>query len=90
MCSKRVTATLTLPSCTSLPAISPELEQPISSECGKAARSWSNGAGSVAESAPAGSVHAGFYSYGEIAPAVAGRRSELHNQTMTVTLLGEA
>lgn len=44
----------------------------------------------VAESAPAGSVHAGFYSYGEIAPAVAGRRSELHNQTMTVTLLGEA
>jgi len=44
----------------------------------------------VAESAPAGAVHAGFYSYGEIAPAAAGRRSELHNQTMTVTVLGEA
>jgi hypothetical protein len=32
---------------------------------------------------------AGFYSYGEIAPFVRGARSELHNQTMTVTTLSE-
>jgi hypothetical protein len=31
----------------------------------------------------------GFYSYGEISPAVHGGASELHNQTMTVTLIGE-
>ena len=32
---------------------------------------------------------AGFYSYGEIAPAARGERGALHNQTMTVTLLVE-
>jgi hypothetical protein len=34
-------------------------------------------------------VLTGFYSYGEIAPFVAGERSELHNQTMTITTLAE-
>jgi len=33
---------------------------------------------------------AGFYSYGELAPAGSGARCALHNQTMTVTLLSEA
>ena len=32
----------------------------------------------------------GFYSYGEIAPAIAGGSSELHNETMTVTSFAEA
>ena len=32
---------------------------------------------------------AGFYSYGEISPFNPGARSELHNQTMTVTTLSE-
>ena len=32
----------------------------------------------------------GFYSYGELAPFEAGRDCELHNQTMTVTVLSEA
>lgn len=31
----------------------------------------------------------GFYSYGEIAPFMAGAKCELHNQTMTVTTLAE-
>lgn len=31
----------------------------------------------------------GFYSYGEIAPFLRGERSELHNQTMTVTTFAE-
>jgi hypothetical protein len=31
----------------------------------------------------------GFYSYGEIAPIVAGGQSELHNQTMTITSFAE-
>jgi len=31
----------------------------------------------------------GFYSYGEIAPFVAGGKCELHNQTMTITALAE-
>ncbi|GIV57799.1 MAG: hypothetical protein KatS3mg042_0712 [Rhodothermaceae bacterium] len=31
----------------------------------------------------------GFYSYGELAPPEAARRCELHNQTMTITLLRE-
>ena len=31
----------------------------------------------------------GFYSYGEIAPFSLGERSELHNQTMTITTLAE-
>ncbi len=36
-----------------------------------------------------GATLAGFYSYGEIAPAEHGERGALHNQTMTVTLLAE-
>jgi hypothetical protein len=31
----------------------------------------------------------GFYSYGEIAPAMNGGRTELHNETMTITSLSE-
>jgi hypothetical protein len=34
-------------------------------------------------------VLAGFYSYGEIAPFSRGERSELHNQTMTITAFAE-
>jgi hypothetical protein len=44
----------------------------------------------VAECLPIGAVHVGMYSYGEIAPPWRGGRSQLHNQTMTVTVLGEA
>jgi hypothetical protein len=43
----------------------------------------------VVDSAPDEAVHVGFYSYGEISPSVAGGASELHNQTMTVTVLSE-
>ncbi len=43
----------------------------------------------VVEGAPRGAGHVGFYSYGEIAPALAGG-SALHNQTMTVTVFGES
>lgn len=39
---------------------------------------------------PPGSAHVGFYSYGEIAPAHPGSGSDLHNQTMTVTVYGES
>ncbi|WP_407184768.1 FIST signal transduction protein [Bradyrhizobium centrosematis] len=35
-------------------------------------------------------VRIGFYSYGEIAPPAASGRCELHNQTMTVTVIAEA
>lgn len=35
-------------------------------------------------------VLTGFYSYGEISPFTPGASCKLHNQTMTVTLLGEA
>ena len=35
-------------------------------------------------------VLTGFYSYGEISPFTPGSSCKLHNQTMTVTLLGEA
>jgi hypothetical protein len=31
----------------------------------------------------------GFYSYGEIAPFYENTRCELHNQTMTLTLISE-
>jgi hypothetical protein len=31
----------------------------------------------------------GFYSYGEIAPFLLGERTELHNQTMTITTFAE-
>lgn len=44
----------------------------------------------VADCAPPRAVHTGFYSYGEIAPAVRGGAGELHNQTMTVTVFSEA
>ncbi len=38
---------------------------------------------------PPGTRQIGFYSYGEISPHATGR-CDLHNQTMTLTLLGEA
>ena len=44
---------------------------------------------SVLETAPAGAGHVGFYSYGEISPGAAGGASDLHNQTMTVTVFSE-
>jgi hypothetical protein len=43
----------------------------------------------VCDGVPPGSGHVGFYSYGEISPALAGGASELHNQTMTVTVFSE-
>ena len=44
----------------------------------------------VVDGAPERAGHVGFYSYGEISPALGGNGiSELHNQTMTVTLLAE-
>jgi hypothetical protein len=43
----------------------------------------------VSETAPEGSAHVGFYSYGEISPSAHGGCSELHNQTMTVTAFSE-
>ena len=39
---------------------------------------------------PAAAQMIGFYSYGEISPHVAGGGCELHNQTMTLTVLSEA
>jgi hypothetical protein len=44
----------------------------------------------VVQGAPQGAAHIGFYSYGEICPASHGKPSELHNQTMTVTVISEA
>ena len=44
----------------------------------------------VQDSAPGRSAHVGFYSYGEISPAVPGGASDLHNQTMTVTVFSES
>jgi hypothetical protein len=45
----------------------------------------------VVDVAPARAGHVGFYSYGEISPALhGGGPSELHNETMTVTVLSEA
>jgi hypothetical protein len=44
----------------------------------------------VVEGAPCRAAHVGFYSYGEISPAQAGGASDLHNQTMTVTVFSEA
>ena len=44
----------------------------------------------VVDGAPRAAGHVGFYSYGEISPALGGSGvSELHNQTMTVTVLDE-
>ena len=37
-----------------------------------------------------GAAMSGFYSYGEVSPALPGAPSQLHNQTMTVTLFAEA
>ncbi len=42
----------------------------------------------VVDLLPDGSTLSGFYSYGELAPGLSGR-CELHNQTMTLTLLRE-
>lgn len=39
---------------------------------------------------PSGSGQVGFYSYGEMSPSLPGGGCELHNQTMTLTLLDEA
>lgn len=44
---------------------------------------------SVLDAARGRCAQVGFYSYGEISPAQAGGFSELHNQTMTVTVLSE-
>ena len=38
---------------------------------------------------PKGTRQIGFYSYGEISPYMSGGSCELHNQTMTLTLLAE-
>ena len=43
----------------------------------------------VADALGAGGKSLGFYSYGEIAPHEFSGRCELHNQTMTVTTIGE-
>ena len=43
----------------------------------------------VREILGAGTVLTGFYSYGEIAPFAPGARSDLHNQTMTITTFSE-
>jgi hypothetical protein len=43
----------------------------------------------VREVVGVGTVLAGFYSYGEIAPFRPGARCELHNETMTVTVFSE-
>ena len=44
----------------------------------------------VLDGAPRRAAHVGFYSYGEISPSAPGGVSELHNQTMTVTVFSEA
>lgn len=44
----------------------------------------------VVENLPEGTVHAGFYSYGEISPANGQTGAQLHNQTITLTVLSEA
>lgn len=44
----------------------------------------------VADVLGPGTVLGGFYSYGEISPSEPGGCCQLHNQTMTVTLIGEA
>jgi hypothetical protein len=41
------------------------------------------------EMLPKGYAQVGFYSYGEISPMVRGKACELHNQTMTLTLISE-
>lgn len=44
----------------------------------------------VQNGAPSGAGHVGFYSYGEISPSLNGGCSDLHNQTMTVTVISES
>lgn len=44
----------------------------------------------VVDNLPKGSIHAGFYSYGEISPPHDHSSAQLHNQTLTLTLLSEA
>lgn len=44
----------------------------------------------VAEQMPSAGAHLGFYSYGEVASSLEGHCADLHNQTMTVTVLAEA
>ncbi|MFO1313308.1 MAG: FIST N-terminal domain-containing protein [Burkholderiales bacterium] len=44
---------------------------------------------SVLEALPRGAAQVGFYSYGELSPRSRGGVCDLHNQTMTVTLLDE-
>lgn len=44
----------------------------------------------VREALPRGAGQVGFYSYGELSPRQRGEPCDLHNQTMTVTLLDEA
>jgi hypothetical protein len=51
--SKRAIATLTVASWTCVPAISPEVEHPTSTECGNAAASSLNGVGSTPNSGAA-------------------------------------
>jgi hypothetical protein len=43
----------------------------------------------VMDSLPEDTQAIGFYSYGEVCPGDFGDFSELHNQTMTITVLGE-
>ncbi|MEI6175616.1 MAG: FIST N-terminal domain-containing protein [Verrucomicrobiota bacterium] len=43
----------------------------------------------VIDSLPKSAQAIGFYSYGEVCPGNLGDASELHNQTMTITVLGE-
>lgn len=43
----------------------------------------------VMQALPASTEAVGFYSYGEACPSEGSSESELHNQTMTVTLIGE-
>ena len=43
----------------------------------------------VIRSLPANTEAIGFYSYGEACPPAGSKASELHNQTMTITIIGE-
>jgi len=43
----------------------------------------------VVQTLPAATKAIGFYSYGEACPSLGSGVSELHNQTMTITLIGE-
>jgi hypothetical protein len=44
----------------------------------------------VADILGRGTVLTGFYSYGEFGPLASGTACQLHNQTMTITWIGEA